>query len=171
MCLSLPASLREKKKAESANVILYCLVVSITFSSEEIYFGQARRKKKNKTCGPNITLWRTVLGGLQSKRGAPVATAVVKEPAGTRRAFPGAERGLGLSCCTALMHREHPQQRVGGGRGLLLLFLDSLRFLRMDRKPLSEHLRVGSPVGFSQCLSQQQRNHITAELSANNFCR
>lgn len=158
---------KKKKKAERTNVTLYCLVVSITFSSEEIYLGQARRKKNPKTCGCNVTLLRMVLGGIQSKPGAPTATG--QEPAGTRGDFPGAEQGLGLSYCTALMHGEHPQPWVGRGRGLLLLLLDSLHLSRMDQNPVSvemtkEHLRVGSPVGFSRCLSQRKRHRITAEL-------
>lgn len=95
--------------------------------------------------------------------------ATGQEPAGTRGDFPRVKRGLGLSYCTALMHGEHPQQRVGRGRRLLLLLLDSLHLLRTDHKPFSleltkEHLRVGSPVGFSRCLSQQKTHHITAEL-------
>lgn len=115
--ISFPASLRKKKKkAERTNVLLYCLVVSITFSSEEIYLGQARRGKKPKTCGCNVTLLRVVLGGLQSKPGAPTVTG--QEPDGTRGHFPMVKRGLGLSYCTALMHGEHPQQRVGMGKGI-----------------------------------------------------
>lgn len=98
-----------------------------------------------------------MLGGLQSKPGAPVATAVGKEPPGTQGGFPGAETGSSaelLRSCNAWRAPTAASQRRGG---LLLLFLDSLHFLRMDQKPLSaemtkEHLRVGSPVGFSQCL-------------------
>lgn len=43
--LSLPAL---GKESECDNV-LYCLVVSITLSAEEISLGQARKKKKNQT--------------------------------------------------------------------------------------------------------------------------
>lgn len=102
--------------------MLCCIVFSITFSSEEIYLGQERREK-TQPCESKVTLWRMVLGGLQSKLGPPVTTAVGKEPSGTQGGIPGAEWGLPLSCCTALMHQEHPQQQAEGGGGCSRCFL------------------------------------------------
>lgn len=111
--------------------MLYSFVVSITFSSEEIYLQQAReggkkkaskqtKKRPNKPCGSNITFWRMVLEGLQSKKpGAPVGTAVGMEPSGTQEFTPGLNRVF----CWAPVHQEHLQQQVEGERGCSCCFL------------------------------------------------
>lgn len=67
---------KKKKKSEHANIVLHCLVVSITFSSEEISLD---KQGENSYCSSKVSLWRTAVGGLRSKPGAPVARAVGKE--------------------------------------------------------------------------------------------
>lgn len=158
-CTSLPESFRKNKQTNKklcASIELYCFIVTVTFFPLNKSLWTS--KEKISYYHYNVSLWKTVVGGLQSKPGGIQPWARSSRNMGR---FPQGWTGSNA------LRTSVSEVRCEG---------DCSYFLRMDRKPLPtemtmERFQVGSPMGFSYCLSQQKRNLIVPELFTNNFCR